>query len=183
MVISTWIVYDQLNYLRNKDLGFDKDNMITLRLTTPEMLDKLPVFKQSLRSKPGILKVGSANARVGYDVGKTIHLVETSDGMVERGINNMTVDHDFINTLNITLMDGRDFREDTPSDTIRSVIINETLAKRLNWNEPIGKKINIYGDTSNVAQVVGLIKDYHQFGLYNVMESLMFIYYPKCYLI
>jgi len=178
MVISTWIVYNQLNYLKKKDLGFSKENVITLQLTTREMVKNLPVFKEALLTKPGILNVGSANNDVGFGTGKNVIRVETSDGMVERGINNFQADHDFIRSLGITLLEGRDFSADIPSDTTKGVIINETLAKRLNWDDPIGKKVQLFGDTTSFATVVGLMKDYQQFGLYNEMESLMLLYYP-----
>jgi putative ABC transport system permease protein len=183
MIISTWIVYNQLNYLKKMDLGFDKENVITLQLTTPEMVRKLPVFKEAVLSQPGILSIGSANTAVGYGTSKVIMRVETSDGMVERGINNFRADYSFIKTLGINILEGRDFSVDIPADTNRGVIINETLAKRLNWNDPIGKKVQIYGDTTRNATVIGLIKDYHQFGLYNEMESLMILYYPTCYVV
>jgi len=183
MVISTWIVYNQLNYLKNKDLGFNKENVITLRLTTPEMVKNLPVFKEAVLTSPGILSIGSANTSVGYGTGKNVIRVETDDGMTERGINNFQADHDFIKSLGITILEGRDFSVDIQSDTTRGVIINETLAKRLNWDDPIGKKVQFFGDTTSFATVVGLIKDYNQFGLYNEMESLMILYYPTCYVV
>ncbi len=181
LVISTLIVYDQLNYLKNVDLGFDKENVITLDLTTREMGDKVPVLKDKLKTNPDILSVGSANTRIGNGSGKTIMRVETPEGMVERGINNFQVDHDFIETVGIRIIDGRGFSEEFPGDTSHGVIINQTLAKRLNWDDPVGKKLNLPGDTSTLATVVGLMADYYQFGLYNVMEDQLFMYYPICY--
>jgi putative ABC transport system permease protein len=181
LVISTWIVYDQLHYLKNMDMGFNKENVLVLSLNNQEMVDKLPVLKQDLLANPSILSAGSANTRIGQGSSKTIMRVETDDGMVERGINNMQVDHDFIDAVGIRLLEGRGFSEQFPADTARGVIINQTLAKRLNWDEPIGKKVNLPGDTLTIATVVGLIGDYHQFGLYNVMEDQMFLYYPRCF--
>jgi putative ABC transport system permease protein len=181
LVISTWIVYNQLNYLKNIDLGFDKENVITLRMTTEEMAEKVPVLKERLKSNPDILSVGAANANIGEGSGKTIMRVETPEGMVERGINNFRVDQDFIRTVGIRIIDGRGFSEDFPGDTAVGVIINQTLAKRLNWDDPVGKKFTLPGDTSTIATVVGLISDYYQFGLYNVMEDQLFMYYPVCY--
>ena len=178
MVISTWIVYDQLTFLKNKDLGFEKDNTVVLNLTTREMVRKLPVFRNMLLENPKVSHVGSSDNSIGFGTRKSIMNVETSDGMVERGINNLTVDHDFINALGIRLIEGRDFSEDYPDDTLMSVIVNQTLAKRLNWDDPIGKKVSFTGDSTQTASVVGLIGDYFQFGLYNAMESVMLLYYP-----
>jgi putative ABC transport system permease protein len=181
LVISTWIVYDQIRYLKQKDLGFDKENVITLSLTTEEMVDKLPVLKQKLMADPNITRVGTANAAIGQGANKTIMRVESPEGMVDRGINFFRVDHDFIDAVGIRLIDGRGFSEQFPGDTATGVIINQTLAARLNWDDPIGKKVILPQDSSTIATVVGLIADYHQFGLYNVMEDQMFLYYPECY--
>jgi putative ABC transport system permease protein len=183
LVISTWIVYDQISYLKNIDLGFNKENVITLGMTTREMAGKIPVLKEKLKSNPDILSVGSANTMIGRGSGKTIMRVETPEGMVERGINNFNVDHDFIETLGIKIIDGRGFSEEFPADTARGVIINQTLAKRLNWDDPVGKRLTLPGDTVTLATVVGLIADYYQFGLYNVMEDQLFMYYPICYMV
>jgi len=183
MIISTWIVFDQLNYLKNQDLGFVKEDVVLLRFTSREQFNNLEVLKQSLQSNPRIIHVGVANTSIGNGSGKAIHLVETDDGMVERGINTFQIDHGFIPSAGITLLEGRNFSLDFPADTATAVIINETLAKRLNWDEPIGKRIQINGDTASVySYVVGVIQDYYNFGMYNEMESLMFRYYPECYI-
>ena len=144
-------------------------------------MGKIPVLKQNLKASPNILHVGTANATIGQGAGKTIMRVETPEGMVERGINFFRVDHDFIDAVGIKLTEGRGFSEEFPGDTATGVIINQTLAKRLNWEDPIGKKVILPMDSSTIATVVGLIADYHQFGLYNVMEDQMFLYYPECY--
>ncbi len=183
MIISTWIVFDQLNYLKNKDLGFDKENVVLLRFTSRDQVNNQEVLRQALQANPKIYHVGLANSIIGNGSGKSIHLVETEDGMVERGINSFRVDHEFIPAAGITLLEGRNFSLDFPGDTATAVIINETLAKRLKWDEPLGKRVQIGGDTANVySYVVGVIKDYYHFGMYNEMESLMFMYYPKCYI-
>jgi len=183
MVISTWIVYDQLTYLKDKDVGFDKENVVVLQLTTQEMSQMVPVFKNKLLENPQIQNVGSANTRIGQGAGKTIFRVESTEGMVERGINFFRADHDFIDAVGISMRDGRNFSYDRPADTALSVIINETLANRLNWDDPIGKKVQLGEDSTQISRVVGLIGDYYQFGLYNEMESILFVYYPYNYVV
>jgi len=183
LVISTWIVYDQLNFLKNKDLGFDKENVITLTMTSNEMVNKVPVLKEKIKAGADVISVGSADNVIGNGTSKVIMQVESPEGMVERGINFFRVDHDFIEAAGIKIIDGRNFSEDFPGDTAYSVIINQKLAARLNWENPLGKKIILPGDTVNTATVVGLIADYHQFGLYNVMEDQLFMYYPQGYVV
>lgn len=175
MIISTWGIYDQLKYMKNKDVGFDKENVIRIILNTQNMRRQSTVLKQAFQAIPNVLGVGGTNAPVGEGSGKYIFLVETPDGMQERGINMSACDHDFIETLGITILEGRDFSEDIPADTLFSVIINETLARRMNWDKPIGKKFQFSWDSVNVMRVVGVMKDYHQTGLYNEIESYLLL--------
>jgi len=183
MIISTWGVYDQLRYMKQKDVGFDKENVVRMVLNTRSMIRQSTVLKQAFKTLPNIISVGGTGAAVGEGSGKTIMLVETQEGMSERGVNLSSCDHDFIETLGVTMVEGRDFREDIPADTLAGVIINETLAKRMNWDEPIGKKVQFGGDSVNVMRVVGLMKDYHQTGLYNEIESYLLLYRPNNYLV
>ncbi|MBW6501920.1 MAG: ABC transporter permease, partial [Bacteroidales bacterium] len=108
--------------------------------------------------------------------GKVIFNLETDQGMVQRGINFAVVDHDFVDALGIQIVNGRDFQQDMPSDTLSAVVVNETLANRLGWSEAIGKRVEL-GDGSAInARVIGVMKDYHQTGMYNEIESLMLVY-------
>jgi putative ABC transport system permease protein len=176
MIICTLVVFGQLNYLKNMDQGFDQKNVLGLQLNGP-MTSKYRVLKQLLLEDPKIKYVTATNTPIGEGSGKVLFNVETDQGMVQRGINFAVVDHDFIKTLGIKITSGRDFQRDMPSDTLRGVIVNETFAKRMNWTEPIGKKIQLYGDSSQVrGRVIGVMKDYHQTGMYNEIESLLLIY-------
>ncbi|MCK5029360.1 MAG: ABC transporter permease, partial [Bacteroidales bacterium] len=179
MIVSTLVVFKQLNYLKTKDLGYNMDNVISLQFTTREMVEKYPVLKQALLENPNVKYVSSTGTRVGDGSGKRIMNVETDDGMQQRGINLSGIDHDFIETLGITMIKGRDFQEDMPSDTLLGVIVNETMAKRLNWTEPLGKRVELEGRNGQDflrATVVGVMKDYHQTGMYNEIETILFFY-------
>ena len=176
MIICTMVVFRQLNYLKNMDQGFDQKNVIGLQLNGP-MSDKYKVLKQLLLDDPRIKSVAVTDTPVGEGSGKVLFNVETDQGMVQRGINYAVVDHDFINTLGIKIKTGRNFQQDMPSDTLTGVIVNETFVKRMNWTEPIGKKVALFGDSSQLkARVIGVMQDYHQTGMYNEIESLLLIY-------
>jgi putative ABC transport system permease protein len=176
MIICTLVVFRQLNYLKNMDQGFDQKNVVTLQLTR-NMSSKYLTFKQLLLEDPNIKSVAVTDTPVGEGSGKVLFNVETDQGMVQRGINYAVVDHDFIRTLGIKIKEGRDFQRDMPSDTTRGVIVNETFVRRMNWSEPLGKKVQFYGDSSIInARVIGVMRDYHQTGMYNDIESLLLIY-------
>jgi putative ABC transport system permease protein len=93
-------------------------------------------------------------------------------------VNFAVVDHDFIDALGIKIAEGREFQIDMPSDTLTGVVVNETFVIRMGWKEPIGKKVEL-GDANTIrARVIGVMKDYHQTGMYNGIESLLLVYRP-----
>ncbi len=170
MIISTLVVYEQLDHLKNKDMGFNKDNVIRLVLNTQQMREKLPVLRNEMNNITGVKNVGGTNTPMGQGSGKLLLAVETSEGMQEKGVNLAGCDYEFINTLEIEILEGRNFSREYGTDTL-GLIVNETIAKRFGWKEPIGKKIRF--DENNTAKVIGLMKDYNQTGLYNPIESLV----------
>jgi putative ABC transport system permease protein len=133
-------------------------------------------MKEKLLLSPYVRKVTLASDRIGEGSGKTIFNIETSEGMQPRGINVSVVDQDFIETMEIPMVSGRDFSIDVMSDTLQGVIVNETLARRLAWDEPIGKQVRLGDGRRLMARVIGVMKDYHQTGMYSEVESLMLLY-------
>ncbi|OFY71501.1 MAG: hypothetical protein A2Y71_11550, partial [Bacteroidetes bacterium RBG_13_42_15] len=175
MIVCTLVVFRQLKYLKNKDQGFNQENVLTLQLNRG-MVNKYPVLKLALLENDDIKYVTSTNTPVGEGSGKVIFNMETDQGMSQRGINFAVVDHDFVDALGINIISGRDFQQDMPSDTLTSVVVNETLANRMGWSDAIGKKVTL-GDGAQInARVIGVMKDYHQTGMYNEIESLMLVW-------
>jgi putative ABC transport system permease protein len=176
MIVCTMVVFKQLNFLKEKDQGFNQENVLTLQLNNRQMINKYPVLKQLLLENDDIKYVTSTNTAMGEGSGKVIFNLETDQGMAQRGINFAVVDHDFVDALGIKMVDGRDFQQDMPSDTLTGVVINETLANRMGWSEPIGKKVELGDENTIRARVIGVMADYHQTGMYNEIESLLLVY-------
>jgi putative ABC transport system permease protein len=175
MIICTLVVFRQLYFMKHMDQGYDQSNVITLQIDR-KLTRKYPVLKQALLKNPEIRYVTSTNTPIGEGSAKVIFNVETDQEMDQRGVNFAVVDHDFIETLGIKMAEGRDFRQDMPSDTLHAVVVNETFVKRMAWKEPIGMKVEL-GDSNTIrARVVGVMKDYHQTGMYNAVESLILLY-------
>jgi len=178
MIICTLVVFRQLNYLKSMDQGFDQRNVVSLQLNRG-LVRRYPVLKEALLENPNIKLVSSTNTPVGEGSAKILSNIETDQGMKPRGINIALADHDFINALGIEITKGRGFQRDMPSDTLSGVIVNETLVKRIGWKDPIGKKVEIGGPGFVRATVIGVIKDYHQTGMYNEIEALLLVYRPS----
>lgn len=174
MLISTLIVFDQLSYMRNKDLGFDKSHVLRLSLSR-ETIGNAPVLAERLRQASGVDNVGRANTAPGQGIGKLLMQVDDNEGkLVNRGVDLFVADYDFIQTLGMEIVQGRDFSRDIPSDTTFAVLVNESMVKRMAWDNPIGKRFVLDGQNGPLEKkVVGVIKDYHQNSLYDAIEPLM----------
>jgi putative ABC transport system permease protein len=179
MLVCTWLVYDQLQYLRNKDLGFDKEHIIRMSLSTEDMRQNYNVLRNKLLQLPEVVNVATAGTSPGYGVGKNLINVEDQNGeMVERGIDMYGIDYDYLSTLGFHLIDGRDFSKDIPSDSSTSVIVTEAMLKRMGWDNAIGKRfsfINQDGQQGEILKVIGVVKDYHHASLYDIIEPILFL--------
>jgi len=176
MIACMLVVFKQLKYMQSMDQGWNMKDVATLILPDNEPVGQMRVMKEKLLASPYVKKVTLTGDRMGEGTGKVIFNMETSEGMQPRGINFSVVDHDFIETLEIPMVSGRDFSTDFMSDTLQGVIVNETLAKRLAWDQPIGKRVQLGDGRRLMAQVIGVMKDYHQTGMYSEVESLMLLY-------
>ncbi len=176
MLIGTFIIYDQMQYLRSKDLGFDKDQVVSLAFDNRGAMEKYPVFKNSLLQNPNIVSVATASTAPGQGYGKNVMSVETNEGVMENyGIDAYVVDYDFFPTLSIPFEKGRNISSEYPSDTATAVLVNESMVARMGWEEPIGKKFQFDRDSTVFHRVIGVVKDFHQQSLYNPITALMFI--------
>jgi putative ABC transport system permease protein len=176
MLICTWVVYSQLSFLRTRDLGFDKAQVMTVTVNTgQDERGKINSMNNEFRSLPGIKDVGTGNSYPGApNINLNLFTVETDNGKVDKGIECYAVDERYFPTLGITMVKGRNFS--SPADTAHSIVVNETMAKQFAWKEPIGKRITFPGDTSNnYLEVVGVFKDFNQKSLYNPIAPLLFI--------
>ncbi|MBL7849590.1 MAG: ABC transporter permease [Cyclobacteriaceae bacterium] len=176
MLISTLVVYDQLTFLREKDLGFAKENVVRLNLSNRQMMQQGQALADRLKQLPEVKAVGKASASPGEGIGKALMQVEDADGrLVDRGVDLFTADYDFVGALDMTIVEGRNFSRDNPGDTSHSVLVNESMVRRMNWKDPLGKRFEL-GDGPNgpqVRKVVGVIRDYNQNSLYDEIEPLM----------
>ena len=180
MLICTWVVYGQLKYLRNKDLGFNKEQVVLMRVDQEgDQRSKVLAFKNELLKNSKILSVSASENRPGgSNMDLNLFSLDSKNGRVDKGIICYGVDEDFFPTLGMKMDKGRNF-SGLP-DTLRSIIVNENLVKYFGWDNPLGKKVKQSGDTSsNYFEVVGVVKDFNQRSLYNPLEPLILFYRPN----
>jgi putative ABC transport system permease protein len=172
MLISTWVVYDQLQFIRSKDLGFDKSQLVTVVMAEQETRDKYDVIRNRLLSQPQVIGVATSNAKPGQGISKNLINVETEDqGDEEKGVNLFFADYDFAEVLGFQILEGRNFDRKFATDTA-AALVNEAMVARMNWENPIGKTFSSAEGTDFKYTVVGVVKDYHQNSLYSPIEPL-----------
>jgi putative ABC transport system permease protein len=158
LIIGTLIIYRQVGYILNKKLGFDKEQVLLLHGANT-MGDQVVPFKNEL------LKLSDVQS---VSIGDYLPIAGTKrdgNGFWKEGKRNSDpvggqfwqVDHDYIHTMGMNIVQGRNFSLDMPTDS-KAVIINQTLAKELGLAEPIGKRIQNGGAT---LTVIGIVEDFH----------------------
>jgi putative ABC transport system permease protein len=184
MLICTWVVYGQLKYLRNVDLGFNKEQVMSVAVNAnDDVRGKILAFKNELRKQPPVLAVStSQNSPGSPNMNFNLFSIETKNGYTDKGVDNYAIDEDFFKSLGMKITMGRNFTGLT--DTLRSIIVNENMVKYFGWDNPIGKRVKFPGDTSGrYFEVVGVVKDFNQKSLYNPIAPLLLFYRPNSNLI
>ncbi len=175
MLISTVVIYDQMQYVRSKDLGFDKEQVVSFSMSN-RTRSRWPVLRNLLNQNANITYAGTSTSIPGDGFGKLLMSVENNEGVMDQyGVNLFQVDFDYFKTLDIEFVDGRDFSLDFSTDTVSAVVVNEAMVNRFNWEEPIGKRFQFDQDSTVFHKVIGVARDFHQQSLYNPIEPLLFI--------
>jgi len=172
MLICTWVVYDQLQFMRDKDLGFNKEQVLTVTMPDSTIRAHYPVLYNRLKEHPDVLEVSTSSSRPGSGLPKNLMMVDSPEGKVERGVDQYRADYDYVPTMGMEIVSGRNFSRDFATDTA-ALLVNESMVKRMQWDDPIGQEFTFMGgDNSPSFKVVGVVKDYHQQSLYNPIEPL-----------
>lgn len=176
MLIGTGIIYNQMNFVQSKNLGFDKENVIRFNLPNGQARAKWPVLRSKLLDNSNIINASTSASTPGNGFGKNLMNIESEEGVMEqKGLDHYGIDYDYFPTLKIEIVEGRNFSLDYGSDSSSAIMVNEAMVKRMGWSNPIGKKVQ-FGtqDTLAFSHVVGVVKNFHQQSLYNPIEALMF---------
>lgn len=189
LISSTLVMRNQLDYLQNKNLGFDKEQLIVSQLNISRVprgggrmaervakgFELAEQFKLELAKFPDISGICAASHDFGN--GNWVNVGFTDDKGVYRTFNINVIDDDYVNLLKMELTAGRNFSDDQPADKRRSVIVNEAFAKTFGWTDPIGKKIP--GKDFIDHEIIGVVKDFNYSSLYTKVEPLAMVMDPN----
>ena len=180
LIICTGGVGDQMNYIRGKDLGFNQNQVMYVPLRSPDARERLPVLKSELLKNPQILRTAAAAGIRGASGSNGMMTVAGSNGEQQLMTRFSAIDHDFLELMEMKLVQGRTFRPGSASDSNDAVIINETAARELGWQDAVGKEFVGSGEGETV-QVIGVVNDYHFFSLRSKIEPQLMYIGPNSY--
>ena len=163
LIISTLIISEQLNYIRNKKLGFEKNHIVVLPLREDYTRKNYEMLKNALVQKPKILSASASSVLPGEV--KYYNSVSWDGSGYDKTMDFIFADYNFLKTYEIDIAQGRDFSKDFGSDLKSGYILNEEAVKEIGWNEPIGKKFND-------GLVIGIVKNFHYKSLYEPVKPL-----------
>lgn len=176
-ICATLIVGRQVRFLSEKNIGYDRSNLVSLIMPREYPVDKIPVLKNELARLAGVEAVSySYYLMAGTSYFKDWYEVEQKGKMSRVLLNEMFVDHDFLQTMNIRLLAGRNFDVNNSTDKHSAFIVNETAAKEFGWESAIGKAIKLgYVDENGPQEgtVVGVVKDFNTLSLHEKIEPVV----------
>ncbi len=165
MIAGSLIIYQQLSYVSNKDLGFNKAQTLTVHINNQNARGQVDAIKKQLLQNTNIESVGVAGNTIGTNYLGTKGLnpnPQDKSATDVRSVQNILVDGDFIPTMQINLASGRNFMRDMATDKTDAIIINETLVKDLGWKDPVGRKVMM---DEQIKTVIGVVKDFNTYSL------------------
>ena len=180
MIIGTMVVYQQLKLMQEMDKGFDPEQIITFNLNHPSLQENFEQLENELRKIPTVKAIATTSSMPGQGFGRNGIQPE---GYTEEEIwivSVMAMDENYLSLMDMDVSYGRNFSDEMATDSTISVLINETLAKKLNWEgeSAIGKTVS--GGPQRLI-VAGVVKDFHFNLLQHEIEPLMMYYQSNPY--
>ena len=178
LLIGTFVVRDQLAFIQNKDLGFDREHVVVLTRGF-ELGEQYQAFKDEISTHSNIVAIGGASNIPGAIHGGTGYFPEGGTPDQAEIFAPIVVDHGFVDAMGIRMSEGRAFSEDFPGDTA-AYMINQAALRKLGWESGVGRLISgmdqFDGENFSTGQreVVGVIEDYHFMSFRNPITGAVY---------
>ena len=168
LLIGTMVMYRQLNFIRSKDLGFNRENVVSIAMNRA-IQGNYNAFKTQIQQRPSILNVTSATSRP-LRIGSRNPVYWEGGGPEDYVIFNfVATDYDYIDTLGMSIISGRNFSRELSTDT-QNYIVNEEAVKIMGMQEPLGKMFSIWEDE---GKIIGVVKNFHSQPMHKKIEPLV----------
>ncbi|HEX4850912.1 MAG TPA: ABC transporter permease [Puia sp.] len=187
LIISAMIVFRQVDYLHKKDLGFNREQIMFFQMRGDIMSKNADAFKNELKQTAGVSNVSIGYGFPGDAVAGDEIIVNHNGKMETQSVTQLAVDFDYIKTLDLQVIAGRDFSKEMGTDQDHAWIINETAVKDLGFGTPqnaLGQTLSWHPwdgnnpDSLKTGKVIGVLKDFNYKSLYDKIEPAILQIYP-----
>lgn len=176
VVACTLLMNEQIEYVRNMELGFNAENTVLLPIQDTLVERQMNGIKNEFLKHPGITGATTSYGVPGLNVnGGPVMWAEGESGMQQQQFTMMRVGEDFLATMGIDILQGRDFQKGPDADTDNIFMVNEAAAKLMGWkDQAVGKKMKwFHGKTD--GQIIAVVKDFNFNSLHNAIEPLVLV--------
>ncbi len=171
LIICTLVIYLQLGYIRSMDVGYRKDDIMILPFTSDPFKQKYLEVKERLAGLPDVVSTTATSQVPGNGFTSNGYRPEGYDRWIM--FNAVDVDYDYVSTMGLQVLRGRSFSEEFPSDR-DAFMVNETLTRQLNWDDPVGKTLFRGGE----HPIIGVVKDFQFASVHQEIGPLVFTMKP-----
>jgi putative ABC transport system permease protein len=179
MIVCSMVIYRQLNFMLHKNLGFNKNQVLTFHIDDVKIRQKIHELETALAASSAIKGIAVAGNPIGNNnIGMGSFNVE-HQGAIDPNTTlayTLQVDENFIPTMEITLLQGRNFQPLYSRDSTQALIINEAFANKWGWQNAINKRIQFGEDNAGkpmIARVIGVVKNFHIYSLQHQIEPMV----------
>lgn len=187
MIVCAFVIQQQLKYIGTLNVGFNKNNVMVVSLPYA-VQGKVDAIKAEIGNVPAVessaissvvpgKRVVYLTVRVPDLAGKQSTVQGTDDGT--RTMRVLAADQDFIKTLGLQMVEGRDFSHENPSDMETAFILNEAAVKEFNLKDPVGRPFEYVYGTSKKGSIIGVVKDFNFASVHTEVEPLMIHFQPN----
>lgn len=175
LVASVLLLHRQVEYMKHKDLGFDRENVITVRNMPASILRTYTSLKAELLQQPGILAVSASQSIPGEERSLQSGYKKGDDPASAVMIHENRIQHGYVETFGLEIIAGRDFDSELRTDS-SAIILNEAAVRKLGLEDPIGKEVFVW---RHLGKVIGVVRDYNFMSLHNEIDPLALTMYES----
>jgi putative ABC transport system permease protein len=182
LIIGTTVIYKQLDFMRNSDLGFKKQNVVLVNFQPkhPKFKGKYSVILNQFKQHPQVLSVAGAYTVPGRFSKETKTIQRKAETGIQRfSIQAISVDFDYVDSMGMEIVRGRNFSREIFTDEERGMLLNQEAVRQMNLAEPLGENFIVPGRGGQKEMtVIGVVKDFHVYTLKKKIEPLMLYIHP-----
>jgi putative ABC transport system permease protein len=187
LIIGTFVIRNQLRYMRNQNLGFNKEQVVVIPMYDQNTRQSYEFIKTEFLNHPSVLSVAASSTVPGKPMMNIAYRLEGLPADDHFSMDTFFVDYDFLETIGIEVVQGRGFSKDFGTDEESAFLLNEAAIRELNWQSALTKQVVWPSDLRRLdaivkkGQVVGVVKDFHVASLHQTIGPVLFQVRPSSF--